>query len=199
MTAGFPTVPDTLLEGWEQLEREVDRPFDTKIASVEARTVVYEDRELRERLQRRLERDRLWRFFIASSLRLRPLVSPTEPLTRLITRRAQAGFAERLEARGFDGVRAAERRELTIAGTQARVRWYDAVCRIPGLSMRVRGAASIRPASDVYLLAGGAYPTEVRDAEDAETGDTLQQALDPKEFKAELLDLVKAADITPGD
>lgn len=192
MSDPFPAVPDEPLDGWRLLERTVDTPFDAGVVSVEAHTLVYEDEALRQRLDDAAGIDRLWRFFTASRLRLYPTTPPSDALTRLVTSRAHSGFADRLRERGFENVRRAERRHLRLNGRTARLSGYDAVCRLSELSLRVRGKAAVWAVNDGYLLAGGAYPTGVRDAADRRVADAVGDILDPDAYDADLTELIRA-------
>lgn len=188
-----PRVPDEALAaaGWRERERDETTPFDAAVVRVDAVTVVYEDLGLRERLREATGLDRLWRFFVASRLVLRPEASPSGPLSRLVADRAHAGFADALAERGFEGVRPTDADDVEgRLPDDARVASYAALCRLDGVSVRARGLAAVRPANGTYLLAGGAYPTDVRDAPDGTTREAVAAALDPDRFREELVELI---------
>ncbi|MCO8268782.1 hypothetical protein NKF06_19930, partial [Haloferax sp. AB510] len=92
-----PTLPP--LDGWVRVSDATDRPFELGPVSVVARTVVYEDAAIRERVP--ATADGPWRFLFASRLEIRPHTPPSKALTKLVVKRASAGFESRLEARGF--------------------------------------------------------------------------------------------------
>ncbi|UIO99123.1 hypothetical protein Hbl1158_11335 [Halobaculum sp. CBA1158] len=204
MGATVPTVPKEALaaDGWRERERRETTAFDAKVVTVEAATVVYEDVDLRERVREATGLDRLWRFFVASRLTLSPATPPSRALTSLVADRAQAGFADTLEERGFEGVRRSDPAEeagttgaADALGDDSRVASYDALCRLGEVSVRARGWAAVRPAGDAYLLVGGAYPTTVRDAPaDPGVGSAIGELLDPDRFRGELFELMRATD-----
>ncbi|MXR42182.1 hypothetical protein GRX01_12635 [Halobaculum sp. WSA2] len=196
----FPSVPtDALAEGgWCERERRRTREFDAAVVTVDAATVVYEDRTLRDRVVEETELDRLWRFFVASRLTVSPATGPSRALTGLVADRAHAGFAETLTERGFEGVRrvdpeAVESTEAAL-GDDSRVAGYDALCRLDAVGVRARGWAAVRPVDGAYLLVGGAYPTAVRSAPDERTDDALAEAFDPEGFREELFSLMRATE-----
>lgn len=193
----YPSVPtDALAEGgWCERDRRRTTEFDAAVVTVEAATVVYEDRTLRDRVAEETGLDRLWRFFVASRLTVSPATGPSPPLTRLVANRAHAGFGDTLRARGFEGVRRVDPETVETAegalGDDSRVAGYDALCRLDGVAVRARGWAAVRPAGGAYLLVGGAYPTAVRTAPDEPTDDALAEAFDPDRFREELFLLMR--------
>lgn len=189
-----PRLPAALLDGWRETETSVERPFDARVVSVHAHTVVYDDAALAERLRQTAGVDGRWRFFVAARLALRPRTSPSGPLTRVVADRAHTGFADRLASRGLTDVRERGTERRTVAGTEARVARYEAVYDPGPVSVRTTARVAVRPTDDAYLLAGGAYPTAVRDGRDAETRRAVDAALAPDDFDEELAALVAAVE-----
>lgn len=192
-----PRVPSDALAagGWRERDREETTPFDATLVRVDAATVVYEDADLRERIRDATGLDRLWRFFVASRLTLHPETSPSVPLSRLVANRAHAGFADVLAERGFEGVRRTDAADVADSlGSDARLASYGALCRLGDVGVRARGLAAVRPSDGAYLLAGGAYPTAVRDAPDETTRDAVAVVLDPDRFREELLELIRGTE-----
>ncbi|WP_049947798.1 hypothetical protein [Candidatus Halobonum tyrrellensis] len=197
MAPSPPPVPTDALDsgGWREIERADGVAFDAGFVRVETATLVFEDGSLRERLLSATGLDYPWRFFVASRLELRPAPPVSRALTALVADRARAGFADRLADRGLSAVRRADDRSADGAFDGAtRASSYDAVCRLGGASARVRGWVAVRPdgSDGSYTLAGGAFPTAVRDAADPETADRLAAAFDADAFEAELFDLIRA-------
>jgi hypothetical protein len=153
---------------------------------------VYDDAALRAELRESTDVDHQWRFFVTARLVLRPKAPPSRALSRLVAERAHAGFADRLGERGFDGIRKTGTETREIDGETARVATYEALCRLPTLSVRTTGRVAVRPAADGYLLAGGAYPTAVRESDDPEVGTAVAERLDPERYGTELDALIES-------
>lgn len=194
-----PSPPTDALSagGWVERDRRESTVFDATVVTVDAFTVVYENVSVRERIRETTGIDRLWGFFVASRLSVSPATKPSPPLTRLVANRAQAGFADTLTERGFEGVRRSDAAAAAAAdalGEDARVAIYEALCRLDGVDVRARGWVAVRPTDENYLLVGGAYPTAVRDAPDRETDDEITAVLDPDGFREELFALMRGTE-----
>ncbi|WP_313695028.1 hypothetical protein [Halorarum halobium] len=204
MPPDTPPVPvERLAEGdWRELERAAWRPFDVGLLAVDATRVVYEDATLRNRIRESTGIDGSWRFFLAARLELSPTPPGSRALTALVTDRALSGFVDVLAERGFADVRRAaswdepatrpvaeqgDDREPSDAPVE-----YVARCTVDGVSLRATALALVRPVEGGYVLAGGAYPTGVRDAPDGVGADAIERELDPARFRSELLALVRA-------
>jgi hypothetical protein len=124
---------------------------------------------------------------------LEPETPPSGPLTRLVASRAHAGFADRLAERGLTDVRERGTTTRQIDGREARIGRFTAVYDPGPVSVRTTARVAVRPDGNGYLLAGGAYPTEVRDG-DPDTGRAIGVLLDPERFDAELQELVAAVE-----
>ncbi|ELZ60084.1 MULTISPECIES: DUF6517 family protein [unclassified Haloferax] len=202
-----PTLPP--LEGWVRVDDATDRPFELGPVSVVARTVVYEDAAIRERVP--ATADGPWRFLFASRLEIRPRAPPSKSLTKLVGKRASAGFRSRLEARGFSDVRRVESRTLRVrvgggqrddarddddrsndAETEAEadVIRYAATVELAGVELAADAYLAVTPVDGEFLLTGGAYPREVRGG-DAETAAALREAIDPERFREELFRVIR--------
>lgn len=194
MSPSPPPVPTDALDagGWREVERASETAFDAGVVRVETGTVVFEHGGVRDRVRESTGLDYPWRFFVASRLELRPSIPSSPALSSLVADRAHAGFADRLETRGFSEVRRVERRSLDVGGRSARLAGYDALCRLEGASVRARGWVAVRPADGSYLLAGGAYPTGVREAADPAVADRLAAEFDADAFEDELFALIRA-------
>ncbi|MFK8212934.1 DUF6517 family protein [Haloferax volcanii] len=202
-----PTLPP--LEGWVRVDDATDRPFELGPVSVVARTVVYEDAAIRERVP--ATADGPWRFLFASRLEIRPRTPPSKSLTKLVGKRASAGFRSRLEARGFSDVRRVESRTLRVrvgggqrddarddddrsndAGNEAEadVIRYAATVELAGVELAADAYLAVTPVDGEFLLTGGAYPREVRGG-DAETAAALREAIEPERFREELFRVIR--------
>ncbi|MDZ5812052.1 hypothetical protein U4E84_11935 [Halorubrum sp. AD140] len=163
-----PVVSADRLDGWRRVDQATDRAFVAGPVSVTASTVVY------ERAETPVPRP----FCFASRLQIRPDTAPNAALTRLVERRARAGFRDRLAERGIETVERRGDREIAIddpAASRASLWTFRGGCRIDAdlsASDGARGADGGDGAdgpvpveallavwtTDEYLLAGGAYP-----------------------------------------
>ncbi|MEZ3144656.1 hypothetical protein [Halobaculum sp. MBLA0143] len=189
-----PAVPAALIAGWRETEATVTRPFDARVVTVDAHTVVYDDDDLHDRLAETAGVSGRWRFFVAARLALSPRAGPSRALTRLVADRAHDGFADRLADRGLERVRQRGTRWETVADRDARVASYEAVYDPGPVSVRTSARVAVRPADEGYLLAGGAYPTAVRGSGDPETGEAVAAAVEPERFDDELTTLIGAVE-----
>lgn len=190
-----PGVPTDRLaaDGWRETERAVETPFDARVVSVEAHTVVYDDSDLRERVHEATGVDRQWRFFLAARLELSPETAPSEPLTRLVTKRARAGFRDRLDDRGFRQLRERDTARRQRGDVTSRVATYDAVTPTDDATLRTRARLAVWPDGTSYLLGGGGYPVAVRSGAD-DVAAPLADAIDADSFETELAELIAAID-----
>lgn len=196
-----PAVPSP--EGWRVVSEEATTPFDALVVSVRARTVLLADERLRERVGAATESasggdgdaspddDATWRFFFASRLRLEPAAPPSRAVTRLVTNRANAGFADVLRGRGFDSVRAADSRPFRIRGETADLTRYRARVSLRGFVVLAEAYVAVWPDDGGYLVAGGAYPRRV---ESGPAAGELSALLDPERFREELFEMVRATE-----
>lgn len=175
-------VPD----GWVATSTATERVFSMSKVTVTATTVVYEnERRPVPGDEDAGEQTAFRRFVFASRLRLRPSTKPSKPLTKLVTSRGKAGFADRLRERGMKGVDERETRRLRVGETEATLVGYDATCTVEGTDLAIDGWVAIWPHEDGdYVVAGGAYPTRVLDGEPTD-------AIDPGRFREELFSVVR--------
>lgn len=177
-------VPD----GWVATSTTTERVFSMSKVTVTATTVVYENERRPDSASDDEDADEqtaFRRFVFASRLQLRPPTKPSKPLTKLVTSRGKAGFADRLRERGMEDVDERETRRLRVGEIEATLVGYDATCTVEGTDLAIDGWVAIWPHEDGdYVVAGGAYPTRVLD------GDTTS-AIDPGRFRDELLSIVR--------
>ncbi|WP_058827016.1 DUF6517 family protein [Haloferax sp. Q22] len=198
-----PTLPP--LDGWVRVSDATDRPFELGPVSVVARTVVYEDAAIRERVP--ATADGPWRFLFATRLEIRPHTPPSKALTKLVVKRASAGFESRLEARGFSDVRRVESRTLRVrvggggdrtddgrgdaeSEAEADVVRYAATVELAGVELAADAYLAVTPVDGEFLLTGGAYPREVRGG-DTETAASLREVIEPERFREELFRVIR--------
>ncbi|KAB1196393.1 MULTISPECIES: DUF6517 family protein [Haloferax] len=181
-----PTLPS--LDGWVRVDESVDRPFELGFIHVVARTVVYEDATIRERVP--TDADGPWRFLFATRLEIRPRTPPSKSLTRLVVNGAASGFKDQLTERGFSDIHENWRRSLAVPDGEAEVIHYDTKVTFAGVRLAADAYLSITPHDGEYLLLGGAYPKEVIDRDGA-TAEALRDALDPERFREELFRVIR--------
>jgi hypothetical protein len=181
MSDDSPPAPSVdVPDGWIETESTTERLFAMSKVTVTATTVVYEDERLRD------EGGAFRRFAFASRLRLRPSTSSSKPLTKLVTSRAKAGFADRLADRGMRGVDERETRRFRVDGSEATLVGYDAACDVAGTDLAVDGWVAVWAGDDGdYFVAGGAYPTRVLDGD-------RSQALEPNRYRDDLFSILRS-------
>jgi len=220
MGDGYPTVPDELLAegGWDERVRAESTVFRTPTSRIVGRTVLYDDRALRDALEAAGFGDLLagraesggrrlvetpndggyWRFFFATALSFRPPlapgIGPASMLPTVVTE-ARRTFTDDLEARGFQNVeRGRSQRVRTDSGDRARLAKVTASYPLEvdaGDRLDVEGWIGVWHGSG-FRIAGGAYPVGGLDGLLAETPADERPATDPNGFRSELLDLVRA-------
>ncbi|KAB1188563.1 MULTISPECIES: DUF6517 family protein [Haloferax] len=181
-----PTLPP--LEGWVRVDESTDRPFELGFIHVLARTVIYEDASIRERVP--ATADGPWRFLFATRLEVRPRTPPSKALTRLVVNGAASGFKDQLTERGFSAIHENWRRSLAVPDGEAEVIHYETTVTFAGVRLAADAYLAVTPHEGEYLLLGGAYPKEVLDGA-SETADALHDALDPERFREELFRVIR--------
>lgn len=156
MADRYPEVPTDQLQagGWRELARTEETLFQTPMAAVIGRTLVYEDEglqtalsrvgadDLLARLQDRADGDddgvlvdtgsdgSAWRFFFATRLSFTPPLAPgigPASMRTTVESEARRSFAEDLQTRGFrDVTRGRGQRYRTGTGDRARLTKFDA-------------------------------------------------------------------------
>lgn len=198
-----PAVPESLLEGWRLIEEREEVPFRAGAIAVEAHAVVYEDAERRREFREAIgpNADVTWRFYFASRVRIRPRVPTSIGLTRLVESNAATQFERDLRDREFGSVSRTGRRTLEVGGTTARVKRFGAVVSELGVGVDVASEAylAVVPADREYVVAGGAYPTEVVGAGGGDGGSSgiesetrIQQLLRPEADRKALVRLIRS-------
>jgi hypothetical protein len=118
MTPSPPSVPEAPLEtrGWRRVDDRAETVFEGLGVTVESRTLVYEDRELRSRIVAAGGPDRVWRFLFVATLDIHPppAFGAHTVLRPRVLREAKRTFAAELRERGIGSVSAGatERAEL---------------------------------------------------------------------------------------
>ena len=222
MGDGYPTVPDERLAagGWEERVRAESTVFQTPASRIVGRTVLYDDRALRNALDSAGFGDLLsgraepggrrlvetgddgghWRFFFATALSFRPPlapgIGPASMLPTVVTE-ARRSFTDDLEARGFRDVeRGRSQRVRTDSGERARLAKVTATYPLEADAadrLDVEGWIGVWHGSG-FRIAGGAYPVDGLDALLAAIPDDERPATDPNGFRSELLNLIRAVE-----
>ena len=158
MSAAVPPPELDVPESWRLVSEETTTPFDVRVATVTATTRIYEDTALRDRLAGVTGTETTWRFVFASRLRIRPTQPPSQALTRLVSARASSAFVDVLEERGFSDIDRADTHRFGVDGDEVDATRYRARARFDDRSIPVEAYFAAWPATDEYLLGGGAYP-----------------------------------------
>ncbi|MEF8780591.1 MAG: hypothetical protein V5A46_07915 [Haloferacaceae archaeon] len=191
-----PAVPESMLEGWRLREDREEVPFRAGAISVRAHTLVYEDAERRRQIREAVgtQGDTVWRFYFASRLRIVPRVPASAVLTRIVESNATSQFETQLRERGFESVERAGRRTLDIEGSTARVARFEAIVPgIGGVDVAAEAHLAVAPGDREYVLAGGAYPTEVIGSGGAEgTPPDIERFLRPDADRDALVRLIRS-------
>jgi hypothetical protein len=121
-----PSVPEADLEarGWRRTNDRTETVFEGLGVTVESRTLVYEDSELRSRVVDAGGLDRVWRFLFVARLEItpKPMFGSHAALRPRVLREAKQTFATELRERGIEGISVGndERTELA-GGRRARL------------------------------------------------------------------------------
>ncbi|PSP67678.1 hypothetical protein BRC85_06115 [Halobacteriales archaeon QS_1_69_70] len=182
-----PTLPDGRLagNGWTLVETEAETVFRGLGVSVTGHTAVYEDAGLRDRIVATGGRDRIWRFFFATQLDIRPspaagLASAARPY---VVRESKSVFAGELADRGFRHVEYGDTETVRLDDHRARRSALRARLPVAGGAVDVSGALVVWHDGG-FRVAGGAYPTDARAA---------WPDIDPDAYEDDLFDLIGAA------
>ena len=181
-----PTPDQTRLSEcrWTLSREEAESVYEGLGVSVTARTAVYEDADLRERIVEAGGEDRVWRFFFASRLDITPssgfgMVSAARPY---VVRESKETFADELRDRGFENIAHGDTETVRIGGHRARMTPHRARLSLDGADVRILGTVVVWHDGDFYV-AGGAYPA---------SGLGRWVDVDPYAYEEELLELIRA-------
>lgn len=188
-------VPARVREEWHHVETVEETVVRLLGVRVEARTELYEDRSLRERVREATGIDRLWRFYVATRVSF-PDHDPGESglLTRLVVSQVDDAIRETMTDHGFEDVTRRSKRSTDLGEREATLLTYGAVVPVERRRVPMEGLVAVW-GDDGYHVAGGGYPaTSLADALSVE-GDGLDDAGSyPEELRSLL---VEAA--TPGE
>lgn len=202
-----PAVPSGSLAGWQETDATIDKAFSTPVVTVYTHTVVFEEAETRERIREETGLDFPWQFFFSSRIRLDPRKQPSPVLTRLVRRKAAAGFTARLADRGFERVTERHREEAQVGSADGLRIHYRGVIRhmldanpdskqtecdgdTAVLTLPVAAMLAVWAADDDYHVAGGGYPADSPDSGPNELVDSLSNHFDPTAARTTLTELI---------
>lgn len=120
MAPTTPSVPEADLEarGWRRTTDRTETVFEGLGVTVESRTLVYEDSDLRSRVVDSGGPDRVWRFLFVSRLEITPppMFGSHAALRPRVLREARRTFAEELRERGIEGISAGDDERIELGG-----------------------------------------------------------------------------------
>jgi hypothetical protein len=217
MEGGYPTIPGELLDGWDERVREESVVFRIPAVSAIGHTVLYDDRRLREGLERAGYGDLLaseassedtvvddggggyWRFLFASGVSFRPpLAAGIGPasLRPIVVAEARRSFQRDLQSRGFEAVdRGRNQRLRTDAGDRASLVKYTARYPFedaPTDELRIEGWLAVWATGGEFRIAGGAYPISGLEELLAVLYSDERPAIEPNAYREELLELIRS-------
>ncbi|WP_299235495.1 hypothetical protein [Natronomonas sp.] len=115
-----PEVPEAELEaqGWTRSADRSETVFEGLGVTVESRTLVYEDAELRRAVVEAGGPDRIWRFLFVSRLGITPSLAfgAKAAVRPQVLREAKQSFAEELHDRGIERIGTGETERVELAG-----------------------------------------------------------------------------------
>jgi hypothetical protein len=188
-------VTDLDERGWALIDDREELRFELPTMRVLARTLVYADESLRERVREATGVDHTWRFFFATRLAFDP---PLPPITGnasvygSVRSESRDAFVADLHERGVEGIeRGRTERTRTETGDRLSLTRYRGRYRLDGedgpVRVPVSGLLGVWTTDGDFRLAGGCYP-------DGSLAATLDGApeTDPNRFRNDLVDLVRA-------
>ena len=216
-----PAVPSDHLAGWRETDATVDEAFSTPVVTVYTHTVVFEETEAREQIHAQTGCDHPWQFFFVSRIRLTPPRDPGPVLTKLVRRKAAAGFTDRLADRGIEQITERDRRDRSIGDSDGLGVTYGGLVRrsiqdrdpadspaavdertdTPGctddtaptlLSVPITAVLGVWTAGGDYHVAGGGAPAGPPDGGPSDVVDAVTETIDPKTAHEAILDLIDA-------
>jgi hypothetical protein len=213
-----PAVPSERLDGWRETDATIEQAFSTPIVTVYTHTVVFEETTVRTKIKTNTGYDHPWQFFFSSRIRLDPQRDPGTMLTKLVRRKAAAGFTDRLADRGIEQVTERDRGEQQIGDALGLVVSYRGVVRrsiSPAdssagatgaddantgdpddtsalLSLPVTAVMAVWAADGDYHVAGGGVPAGAPDSGPPAVVDAVAKAIDPTAARQRLGTLIDA-------
>ncbi|MGM0590701.1 MAG: DUF6517 family protein [Halobacteriota archaeon] len=187
-----PSIPSERLDGWHQVDDTTDTLFEMGPVRVTGRTVVYEDRSLRERLRDEVDIDTVRRFFFAGRLRVQPQSPFSSALLGVVSDGAGSGFVDQLRERGFTDVSQTDRRRFAVDGADAQLTRYDGVFEVDSLALAVVGWVAVWPAGEEFLIGGGAYPEGISEGGNDDQTAAIRELLRPTTYREELFELIRS-------
>lgn len=216
-----PAVPSDHLAGWRETDATVETAFSTPIVTVYTHTVVFEETEARQQIRAQTGCEYPWQFFFVSRIRLEPRRDPGTMLTRLVRRKAAAGFTDRLADRGIEQVTERGRRDQSIGETTGLVVTYGGLVRrslqvgddtdssavdddstdtadhagdtsTALLSVPITAVLGVWAADGDYHVAGGGAPSGPPDSGPPAVVDAVAETIDPATARETLLGLIDA-------
>ena len=192
-----PAIPDDRLEGWRRVDSSVETPFDAKVVTVRAHTLVFEDADRGPVLTERTGVDTAWRFFFATRIQIRPNTRPSAALSRVVRNGAADGFEERLADRGFESIRKRDSRSVGIrdedenraADGDGTLVTYGARCVVDSIRIPLEGILVVWTRDGQYYVGGGAYPASVPQGVDP---DTVLSLITPDSDRTALLTIFRS-------
>lgn len=186
-----PAIPNNRLKGWRQVDSSVETPFDAKVVTVWAHTLVFEDADRGPILTERTGVDTAWRFVFVTRIQIRPNTRPSAALSRVVRSGATDGFEERLADRGFESIRKRDSRSVAIGdgdggGTLVT---YGARCVVDSIRIPLEGLLAVWTHGGQYYVGGGAYPVSVPQGVDPSAVASL---ITPDSDRRELLELFRS-------
>lgn len=214
--ADYPTVPESMLEGWAEQVRSEETVFRMPTAEVIGHTVLYVDADLRDTLAAAGVADVLtsdgggerlvstddggdyWRFFFATTLSFKPPLAPgigPASMRPTVVSEARSSFADDLEARGFENVdRGRGQRVRTDSGDRASLCKYTASYPLEGGTLDVEGWLAVWSTGGTFRIAGGAYPVRGLDTLLSDVPGAERPDIDPSDYRNDLLALIRAVE-----
>jgi hypothetical protein len=213
----YPAVPESKLDGWDERVRQESVVFRTPAVSAVGHTVLYDDRQLRNGLERAGyaallgredggddtvvddEGQGFWRFLFATGLSFRPPLTAGISLVSvrpLVVAEARRSFEHDLQSRGFEAVdRGHSQRFRTDSGERARLVKYTARYPFddaPTDELRIEGWLAVWATGSEFRIAGGAYPIHGLEELVAGLDSGERPDIDRGAYRDELLDLIRA-------
>lgn len=192
-----PAIPDDRLEGWRRVDSSVETPFDAKVVTVRAHTLVFEDADRGPILTERTGVDTAWRFVFVTRIQIRPNTRPSAALSRVVRNGAADGFEERLADRGFESIRKRDSRSVAIGDgdgdKDGTLVTYSARCVVDSIRIPLEGMLAVWTRSGQYYVGGGAYPVSVPQGADP---NAVASIITPDEDRVELLELFRSVGTT---